>query len=79
MPPPIHAPAANGTTTRNGKAGTNGSAAGNGVVGAAHQAEEEGRPEEALALLDEGIRSAPGSAELLALRGALLGRQGRLR
>jgi predicted Zn-dependent protease len=43
----------------------------------AGRAEERGRPDEALALLDEGLESQPEAVDLLLLRAAVLGRQRR--
>ena len=44
----------------------------------AGRAEERGRPDEALALLDEGLESQPEVVDLLVLRAAVLARQRRL-
>jgi predicted Zn-dependent protease len=61
---------------------TNGNGNGNGhngVYGREHDDEDDERPDQVMALLDERIRSDPDSVELLIRRGALLGRQLRLR
>src|SRR6185295_11806887 len=50
----------------------------NGVAGTARQAEQEGRADDAVALLSEGIRQVPESVELLLLRASILARQCRL-
>jgi predicted Zn-dependent protease len=57
----------------------NGNGRHNGVDGEEHGDEDDERPDHVMALLDERIRSDPDSVELLVSRGALLGRQLRLR
>jgi predicted Zn-dependent protease len=57
----------------------NGNGQHNAVDGEAYPDEEDERPDHVMALLNERIRSDPDSVELLVRRGALLGRQLRLR
>jgi len=57
----------------------NGNGRHNGVFGEEDADEDDERPDHVMALLDERIRWDPDSVELLVRRGALLGRQLRLR